>query len=61
MGGTCSTCGGEERCIQFLWENLSERDHLEEPGVDERIILKWIFSKYDGVMGLIDLAQERDR
>jgi hypothetical protein len=24
----------------FWWENLSERDHLEDPGVDWRIILK---------------------
>jgi len=23
------------------------RDHLGEPGVDGRIILKWIFSKWD--------------
>jgi hypothetical protein len=26
-----------------LWRgNLRERDHLEDPGVDERIILRWI-------------------
>jgi hypothetical protein len=24
-----------------------ERDHLEDPGVDERIILRWIFKKWD--------------
>ena len=24
-----------------------ERDHLGEPGVDERIILRWIFIKLD--------------
>jgi len=29
-----------------IWgENLKERDHLEEPGVDERIILRWISMK----------------
>jgi hypothetical protein len=28
---------------------------------DGRIILKWIFSKCDGSMGWIDLAQDRNR
>jgi hypothetical protein len=27
--------------------NIRERDHLEDPGVDERIILRWIFRKWD--------------
>jgi hypothetical protein len=27
----------------FWWENLRKRDHLEELGVDGRIILRWIF------------------
>jgi len=29
------------------WGNLRERAHLEEPGVDGRIILRWIFGKLD--------------
>jgi len=28
-----------------LWENLREREHLKDLGVDGRIILKWIFRK----------------
>ena len=42
----CSMYGGEERCIQvFFWggRNLREGNHLEESGVDGRIILRWIF------------------
>jgi len=27
--------------------NLRERDHLGDPGVDGRIILRWIFRKWD--------------
>jgi hypothetical protein len=29
----------------FWWGNLRERDHLGDPGVDGRVILKWIFRK----------------
>ena len=49
MDGTCSACGGEERRIQvFLGGgNLKERDHLGDPGLDGRIILRWIFRKWD--------------
>jgi len=34
---------------------------LGDPGADERIILRWIFRKWDGDMDWIDLAQDRDR
>jgi len=29
----------------FWLENLKERDNLGEPGVDGRIIIRWIFRK----------------
>jgi hypothetical protein len=44
----------------FWWENLRERDHLGDPGIDGRIILRWIFRKWDGVMDWIGLARDRD-
>jgi hypothetical protein len=31
----------------FWWGNVKERDHLEDQGVDRRVILKWIFRKWD--------------
>jgi len=37
---------GERRDV-YWWVNQRERDHLEDPGVDGRKILRWIFRKWD--------------
>ena len=38
-------------CTGFWWGNLRERDYWGVPGVDGRIILRWIFRKCEGVVG----------
>jgi hypothetical protein len=46
----------------FWWEILRERNHLEDPGVDGRIIIKTDLKKVGcGGMGWIELAQDRYR
>jgi hypothetical protein len=53
--------GEREVHAGFWWGDLREGDHLGDPGVDGRIILKWIFKTWHGVMDWIELAQCRDR
>jgi hypothetical protein len=57
-----ASIGTVETYTGFWWENLREIDHLEDTDLDWRIILRWIFRKWE-VEGMdwIDLAQERDR
>jgi hypothetical protein len=53
--------GRRGACIGFWWGNLRDRDHWGDPGIDGRIILEWIFRKWDWGMDWIGLAQGRDR
>jgi len=42
---------GEGRGVQgFWWGNLRERDQWGDPDADGRIILRWIFRKWEGVV-----------
>jgi len=56
-------CMGErEAYTGFRWGSLREREHLGGPGIDGRIILRWIIRKWDvWDMESIELAQDRDR
>jgi hypothetical protein len=54
MSRACSTYG--EKKINLIKEN-----HLEDPGLDGGIILKWIFEKRGRGINWIDLAVDRDR
>jgi hypothetical protein len=37
--------------IKAWWRSLRERDHWGDPDVDGRIILRWIFKKWEVVVG----------
>jgi hypothetical protein len=47
IGGANRMHGTDEKCIKILVKNLKGKDHLQDLGVDGRIILKLIF-KEDG-------------
>jgi hypothetical protein len=36
-----------EACTNFWCGNLRKKDHLEDPGLDRRIMLRLIFRKWD--------------
>jgi hypothetical protein len=38
-------------CTGFWWGSLRERNHWGDRDVDVRIILRWIFRKWEGVVG----------
>ena len=48
MGGACGTYGAGERGVQGFG---GETDHWGNPDADGRIILRWIFRKWEGVLG----------
>ena len=48
MGEACGMYGGRKVHTKFWWGDLMEIPHLEDLGVDGRIILNWIFKKWNG-------------
>jgi hypothetical protein len=58
MDGECSTYGKRVGIFRVLVGTLGERDHLGDPGVDGRIILRCVFRKRG--MDWIELALDRD-
>jgi hypothetical protein len=47
--------------ILFSSTYFFQADDFGDPGVDGRIILKWIFKKWDVSMDWVELAQDRDK
>jgi len=45
--GHVARMGKGEAYIGFMWGNLSESDHLGDPGVDVKTIVRWIFRKWN--------------
>jgi len=46
--GHAARVGAADVNTHFWWGDQREGDHLEDPGVDGRIILKWIFKTCEG-------------
>jgi len=47
MGGECSAYGERISANRVSVGNLRERDHLEDPGINGRMLFRWIFRKRD--------------
>ena len=49
--GHVARMGRREGCTGFWWGNLREKYHWGGPDADGRIILRWIFRKWEEVVG----------
>jgi hypothetical protein len=53
--------GKRRGAYRILVGKPAERDHLEDSGINGRIILRWIFKKWIEGIDWIDVTQGRDR
>jgi hypothetical protein len=51
--GACVTYGEKRYARRVLMGSVKERYHLEDLGVDDRIILKWVVSNTEALYGLL--------
>ena len=54
--------GREEVHTEFRWGHLRERGHLEDPGTDGRIVVRWFVRQWDvgALPGLVWLRTRID-
>ena len=51
MGGACGVYGEGRGVHRVLVGKPEEKNHWGDPDVDGRIILRWIFRKWEGFVG----------
>jgi hypothetical protein len=59
MGGACGTYGGEKKCIGLWCGYVRERRHLEDLGIEGRVIVKSVLKESVGKWSYV--TQDRDR
>ena len=59
--GHVERMGRKDLRARFWPKNVKERDHMEDPDLYGKIILKYIFEKWDKCTNWIELAQDKDR
>jgi len=47
LGEVLTTPHLKKYCYESFTQYLRDRDHFEDPGIDGKIILRWIFRKWD--------------
>jgi hypothetical protein len=46
---------------KFWWRKLSERNHLQDPGIEWNIILKWMLKIRGKIVDCVYLSQDMDK